>query len=782
MTNAQSNLGLGSFFLKARPVRSAGLLVALTALLLFASIVFQQALALSGTQVAEQTLGRASGEIAGAGATRLGASTAAADAAILSAVQTNLWENRWGVSPSSASVELRDGRWPSARNETAISPAMANRWPIGSRISFYAGALNLRVVGIARERYNRSAPDVFVTPGTLTSLNVSKVSAARSGVQLQRNVFWSGSPNHAAILAAVNRLVPATYEGVNLYPQLTERAALEAYAPSVGPQTLIASVVAPLLAALVGGVIALRFVARVRTTLWTVGISWRQSRSAALRAVFGITTLGASIGVLAGIGVGILGRLVIAPFWTSELGTLSLVAFVPFVVVFLVVQLVGAAIALLALRRHSSARSALTEARRRRSSRLAPLALAGACAIAGTAVVAAAGGSDVVLMSTGAFLYGLVVLALTPALFAVLRRVKPKSMPILLAVRRITMDARSASLSLIAVTTLVLLGFCTSTFIASSFAAFNKQQAESSPVLPDQLQFAPQTGTSTGDAKARKEFEEAVHLGAPAITQSVTATPKGRNDGVITIATATQFEALTRIHLATPARETLNRGGALLVSGPDASNIAVARTDRQVRDLVAVRVDGVPNTWNRYTAFILSSTAKTLRLKTEQTTFTYNHVSAGQRDQARPAALQLGISPDWVTPWRQPPIGEQGVRTALAGSTLAVLAGLLMLLVAAFEARSLRPSLAGLRAVGVSSSWLSKAVTARSLILAVSAATLALLGAIGGVTLMIKVANRDLVVAPPTTALAMTTGVLIILTLIGAGFAARSLRVTERAL
>ena len=805
MTRASARVGLGAFFLKARPVRLAGLLVGLAATLLFASLLVQQALTLSGPQVAELMLGNADAVLQDAGGIRIGEDPRADDAALAAATEraggrrvgvywndlgqhpdgaagtnVNLFENDWGSSRSSSSVELLTGEWPATAAEATVSPTVAQQWPVGSKLTFYGGRLEVVVVGIARARFQHDSSNVYLSSDTLATVRVPAAAASRLGAHPQRFIYWNGDADRSAVQAAVEKSIEQhPIAETSFSPQLFERASLIAFAPSAAVPTLIGSIVAPLLAALIGGIVAARFANRVRFTLWTVGVSWRRTRTATITAILGATTLGAATGVIGGLGLGLLARLVIAPLWTREIGTFTLP--IGPVLLFLALQAVGASTAQLALRHRTNQQAKAPSALRRRLTRLTPVIVAAVFVLTGTTLIAI-DSSDTVFLTVAAFFYGLVVLALIPAIFSGLGHLRPRSMPLLLALRRITQERRTAALSLVAVTTIVLLGFCTSIFIASSFASFNKSQAELSPVLADELQISPQTGSVREDTSVRRDLEQRLDLTDPAVVRGLAVSPRGRNEAVATIGSAAQFESLARVRLSAVARRTFEGGGALLVSGSRAAQLQLATQTDSTRTVPAVVVGRVPTTVNRYRAFILRSTAKDLALPTENVTYTYSNVTIQQRDRARAVAARAGINPDWVTVYVDPPVAEQSLRTALSGSTLAVLAGLLMLIVAITETRNLRPSLAGLRAVGVGSPWLGRAVTARTLVLTSTALALALGGAGAGVAVMLQLSGHKFLFAPPITALATTCTVLLALALVSSAVSSRRLRLTERAL
>ncbi len=260
------------------------------AVLVLGTLSFQ-AVQLSSVQVAQSELGDASALVVfpgaapvggdyrsikkdiaiaaeAAGASELTVSFFAAQIRDSDARMVNLIEQPSAQSESMG-VTLVSGSWPRDASEAVVSSAYAKLHPIGSSVTMFNGALTARIVGVAQNDYYRSSSEVYLGPGAWSSLRSLDASTAeRLDAAADIQAFWNGG-DPETVAQSIAAVVPHDRE---LGLQTREQILSLDSARYVELQ--LVALLAPLVAGLVGSLIATRFMRRIRSSMHAVGVSF----------------------------------------------------------------------------------------------------------------------------------------------------------------------------------------------------------------------------------------------------------------------------------------------------------------------------------------------------------------------------------------------------------------------------------------------------------------------------------------------------------------------------
>lgn len=219
-------------------------------------------------------------------------------------------ETVWGRKPTAGRMELLSGRWPVEPGEVAVTPSIGSGE--GSSLRSVVGPNTLTVVGIANLTYSSHREAVLAAPGTWAAWPVTRAAAERADLTANRQLLFE-APDPAGTcerLLADKSLAgdglscetrqSAMQEAANESPV---RFLLEQGLPALGVQLLGAVLCAGLLT---------RLLRRTMKPLADVGLSSRALRITGLvQAAIGgaIATIA---GVLAGVGLALLLRPLLA--------------------------------------------------------------------------------------------------------------------------------------------------------------------------------------------------------------------------------------------------------------------------------------------------------------------------------------------------------------------------------------------------------------------------------------------------------------------------------------
>jgi hypothetical protein len=802
---SRSSNGLGTaelarFFGKAWQVRFAGLLVAATAFFVVGGTSVADSLQLSPIQRADATLGSADGRIQLPGSAPLGTEGRPLDRALVAAVTaagglrvevdyaaaglrpdhdggSSLIYEEFARGASDASrFTLQSGVWPAHANEGLVSASLAARWPAGSTVSFFDGALQVRIVGAVLNRFSSDANQIVAGPGTWNSLHsVSPEDAARLDQAAGRMVRWSGDASPAAITAAVTRVVDAdpvqkaTSVG-NGGVVAEARATIEEIRPAPNVPLVIAGVGGPLAAGLLAGLFAGAFTRRTRDVMWEIGISYRQTRGAALLAMGVAAGAGATAGVLLGAGAGVAIRPVISRLATQELSPWAVdvawLASIPLV-------LVGTVVGMSVVRSNSRTSAAQRAAAQERSRTRAILRTSGGVVMVSLGVFIGTGTSDIAQMSLAALLIAFAIaFVAAPIILSLIGRLKPASFAARLAVRTVRSDRRQAGVVVVAIASLQILSFTLSILLTSSIAAVNSNVQ--SPVPPGQIVFAPNISSPQDLASVRRQLESRLNLRTP-VDWSESGVGSSRDDGATVIVSRPgDLERLLGRKLDAAAVATLTRGGTLVTHRLDGDHVKFPPDTGFAGAVLPARsLTNIDPSYLQFDGFILATTAVRNRMPTDNQHWVYTNTSASQRDRVNAVTSALRLNPAWVRVFRAPDQLTAPLRISAIVIALALIAGIITLFSSLAQARAMRPQISGLQALGVSSIFVARAVATRTAISFILSTALGLFASSLAVAIILPLANLTFGVAIPVVSVVIMVGSLAVFTVLATGIATR---------
>ncbi len=492
-----------------------------------------------------------------------------------------------------------------------------------------------------------------------------------------------------------------------------------------------------------------------------------------MAAALAVTTIGGgATGVLVGVLLGLVARPIINGFWNTALSPIHNVT--AFALGSVAAAVVGAVLGFLSL-------GADRVPRRAPRSRRAPTVSIGMVAaavfvVAGWGLAQDADSSNQLILA--ALCFGLAVVSIAPLAFAALARSKPNSFSLRLAMRRTAADRRSTTIAITGSATLLLIAFATTTLIDSSITSINN--STESLIPPGQVQLTPVLKSAAANESLRGEFEKASGLHDPYMLWTATA-DTGLADGSTFVAESTaDVGHLVGGVLTQEQQDILEDGGTLRFHDDGLTQVTFESDDGTTFDTSAISIEGLDPAWSNFDGFILRSTAKKHDVQLVYPTYVYTDLTPEQQDSAVAAGNAIGITASWVKAYQAPDVIAFPLISGAIAAGIALIAGFLLAFVSAGEARALRPTLAGLRALGLSHSWLTTALAWRMLILLVSAAVTAAIGAVIGVGCALLFGHFQFGVSVPWLPLLATILALAAFTFLGTWRASRRIRLNER--
>ena len=768
----------------ARLARISTYLLAVVLLGLILSVGALQMLQKTGSQLADQLIGRAAGVVQIAGYSTLGSTrdTNAEDTRVDQALEktgqkvlskgwlalqlhldadlartVNLEENNWGQAPFPQRLRLVGGIWASRAGEVTVSKALAQRFPVGSTVSIASGALRLQVVGVAVDDLARSQPSLFVGPGTWSGALKTAPAAVRTReISAQRLLFYSRAAQSDRLTDAVTSAVPS---GSNQQAIVFDRAEAEAAEPPDYFEQNLLVLFGPLVGGFLSGLIVFRSFNRHRAILWSIGVPYRKTRLASAAGVATMASMGWAGGVVGG--------LLLVPVLRISLDANldarpNSVHDLPWLVVItlpgMVVGLVGAGIM---TRNRSLSSTAITRAIggrqevARRYGFAGPV-IAGLLAILG--IFSSQGSRDPNALLLAATLFGMAFVVIAPLLLKPLLRIKVSSLTVRLAMRRLRVD-RSFGLPLIASSLLLLVATGSMTFINSSVEATNASNL--STVLPGQVQVR---SDAAGGMKATQAQVENLRsrgsLPNPLLAYDATASVADFEGPVIAVNSAADASRFLGSDLDATATRALQAGYMLRPVADDVRFRSLRRNDGLLR--VRTVPFAAPDAAKAWGGLVLRASLQEKAVDTSDKLWIFTGLSASKIRAVRLLAENIGISASSLSFYAPPDRFSMPLAAAAIALGLMLVNALILAASSSADTRRLRPSLAGLRAVGVSSSWIRGVVAVRTLIATGVPLLVALIGAVIGVAAAIASSGVSFRVAVPFGFLFPIYGAVII--------------------
>lgn len=796
--------GLLRFFLRAKPVQVGGIVLGAAVITVVLVIGVLQSLTLSGSQRADSLSGRFENAARSAGRIPIGGDVAKKSTAIIAALsdrgaadvtvgysiyltkpdssptlQATIQEGDWAHNPFPVAYRLQKGAWAAGGGVT-VSKFLAKKYPLGSTISFFGGALRGRVTGIMLNVYSRDRLLVLVPPGSMASLaSLERQKAQRFSTTMDVDVYWNGQSN-GQIRSALRRAVenPGLSEG-GLGDTIQTRELLENGHRNELIEVQLAALLIPLLAGLLSARFGARFVSRIRLIMHRVGVPALVTGRAGHGAVAVANLAGTVIGLLAGYVLLLAIRPLIDLVSNSTLGPIVGVAGLASRATLVVIA--GTAIGLAAFGRVPMAVSRVARRRQGLTLRRATPAIALALAFIGVRYAQGKSFDDRVLALLA---FGLAITALGPFVLDLVIRAEPDFFSGRLGVRRLRADRRASGWVVVGVGTLLVTSFGLSTYLNSSVATANA--TTESLIPPHQVHLEVPAASGAAEKSIRDELEKFVGVSNPVSVRSADVETNFHDGALLVLRSVKDVERYTATRVTSGQRDLLENGGVLRTRMPttkqlilEAASPTAGKTGTKVA-LPAMLLTGLDPSYRSRPGLMLTSTAQARDIPVGSRTLVYTGVSPTQIAKALRAPGKVGFDPSWIATYKAPTPYTEPMSVTLAAGGLALVGALLLVYYAAASASALRPHLAGLRTLGMRRSWLMSALGVQLGAVVGTVLVVATTAAAGGVALMLHFADSTLELTIPWR----TVGAQVLVTLVGAvaavAFASRRLRPTER--
>jgi hypothetical protein len=748
---------------RSRVTARSALPVLVSSVLVVATFVLLQSLALSDAQRVARDLGRF-GAYAGFGSVaappgdgslvprlRAAARSAGADDVMVALVSlempvagrkqhVTLREGDWASRPFPDRYELVSGRWPARANEVAVTNAGSLGVGVGDRLSLVSGRADVQVVGVVDDPYY-STPDLLAGRGTWADL---EEDLRRDFVALSATpvVYWDGShaerllERMASTLTAGKSKQATSAMQRSLLRSFETREQLVAEgerSPVAGIPTAytLPSIFLPVLAVLLVFAVNDRRFRRAGRRMIAVGVSPGQASLALaiattfwlLVAVVGGLVAGTSLGAVAARVLHVARDRVISPLPSVVDPSVRLLG----------MSLLTCIVCWLALRegltdrRHRESRTTRVTTRRLRIVRDSRhlLAVAGGCMVVLETVGLDSAAEAMILAGTVC----LTLLLVTPEIVASALAVLPQQSPrARLALRQLQGDRRRVQAGVMLLATVVgaSLGFVTllATMIRTAdVAAYPDAPRGQIMVVSRATDVAPAPRT-TLSALASDE-----HLRLPAPirlryladfdadfnTRQMVTLP-GQSRYLTAVDTVDQAARLLGTNLTPEQASALRAGGALLWADsnfvtqemPGQTRLVVQGQDRtRHTPPVPVRVVEVPKSRARALSdgLVLMSTVRTLHLPESRGPVVYAPMSDREVMAARHAVRAAGLDPKTLRTYTPPPPPIPPLALQLTAASVVVLLFVVAAALARSQVRALRDYAGTLVALGLSTRW-----------------------------------------------------------------------------
>lgn len=820
--------------MRSRSLARSTVLMLVVAALLVGMFVTLKAFTLSGTQVAERDLGRfayaadlsaviaisperpvdvlrLTRAVRAAGATDAQVSLTSFDIepAMIHPPVTNYVETDWTDKPMPGRFTLMSGRWPSRPGEVVVTEALRSQVSRGEVLSVLSGRERFDVVGIARDQYSAWSL-ILGAPGTWSGLSPDTLRAFPD-LSAYATLYWDGA-SQPAVIGAVAEAIATNPSGRSpasvaetIQEVTTSRAELlsrqsAGWVERIPLAYKIPSLALPLLAVLVIFGLNNRRFQRSMSAMTSIGM--RRSRAVAgiAAAVSAWTVVSMVLGSLAGLGLGLLARLVIVStgVYAAPLSPLPWIG--PAVLRVAAVTVSGCLLMAVAL--HVSSRperraspEGATSVAPAGGSRGHAIRTGRRCAVIVVAALAVIEVSSLSTITDAMALtatIGVVVLLVVPDMLALVLRRLPRREPRLRLARKQLSHDRPRGVVAVAVLS-VALGAPIGLLILVATLVRSDESGLSSPPAPGQVLLSggggflpPSDGVVRAVTSRVGLDQEPVRVRILGSARWYVSVAGGDLGAMLAIDTPEDVARLANRPLSTEEAQTLRGGGALvwddypkpgpvLETRPLGDSRVLARTP-PLRVIVA---DFEP-AWQVSTrGVLLTSTAGELGLPTSQGGLVYTGVSAADTRAAEDASVTAGFDRRDVSVYEPPPdvIVPAAYLSAAVGLGLVVI--VTTMAVARTQVATLRRYLGALVSVGLSTRWVRQVLLVQS---AVALGISTLLALVIGLTPLAIASWRitGLTLAVPWTALAVLVVAFYLAAVTATLLSSRRLKAADR--
>ncbi len=671
-------LSVARKLMRGRALALSSTVTGVTTAVLIALFITLQAFPLSGSQVVERDLGRfdtkadlsavvgltpgnadlvdtvtSAARRAGAAGAMVSVTSLDITAAVIDPPVTKYVEADWAAGPFPERFVLTTGRWPERPGEVVLS---GSTWPGGDTVSVLAGNHTFRVVGTADDRYS-DWETILAGRGSFAGIGVD-------GVTAYATLYWGGEADRDRVVAAVGSAVGAPPAELAL--GITDRrTALEREPRSWVERFPLAyripALVLPVLAVLTVLGLTRRRSSHGLAVLTSLGVPRSRAVAGVGLAITGWAMISTLLGVLAGIGLGLIARRIVARWKAEPLPELPGL-WLP-VGQLLLLTAVACLLTAVLLRPWRTRAAATALARR--------CAAIVACGV----IVFQVANLDSIpeaMVLTGTL--GAAVLLVTPDLIgSAIRRLPETGARLRLGRRRLLHD-RGRAVAAVAVLTAVLAApIALLTLLATDVAT---QEAKSVPlVAPHQVMLSGVGGfTQPPPPEAVEAVVRRVRFAEPPIRLRLA-------EGVLVVDTPEEVGRLTNRPLTSAEADVLRGGGVLGWHDLEPSWRAAERD------------------------VLLTESARRLNLPVTDGAIVFTDVSDADAGAARQAILDARLDHGFVGVHEppDPPFVPMTFYAAVAG--LALVALLTTMAVARSQVGTLRVYLGRLVAIGLPSSW-----------------------------------------------------------------------------
>jgi hypothetical protein len=753
---------------RSRELAQSAAIVLVAGLFLTSMFIVLRTLSLSGDQVVQRDLGRFGASVgygsivltpgddqfvpqlrdradkAGLNGAEVMLSASNTPVATVPPRDVSMLEIPWQNDPYPDRYRLISGRWPEQPGEIVITePADLQAAPDGT-LPILGGKATLKVVGTADDRFASTA-NLLAAPGTWASFDPD-VAKGFPLLGAQPILLWQGNDTPAAVAAftdAVRAAPPVAADGTANDPGRVEdtlriREQLAVRPERTGIERSPAGYTLPSLLLPVAVVLLMFGIndqrrRREANRLMAVGVSARAT-TAALTGSALIWCTGAAIaGILAGTGVGVAARAVIAQVRDRPPGPVEglVTPALRFVALVMFTCMVAGFATVLRMRqpRMRRIRGKVRPAWMDRVFGRDVRHIAAVVAWCAAALYAAQIDTPVRAMMVTGIVTVAVLFSLPDGVDALLR-VLPESGPRRrLARRQLTGDRRRVTAAIAVLT--VLIGASLSSLVLVSTMVRSLDAQAYPEVLPGQILLADRASTTfpppaslvqavkTSGAASGLDHAQLSYLftmdSSGEITRSVTRL--GQKGNLLAAETPQEVEQLIGHPLSGVQRSTLTGGGLLVWTdaaeppkGMASARLAITEGDRSLRQTSALPVTSVEVPlveWRVGTdGIMLSATAQAQQLPSPKSgPQIISGASEAQATAIQQAASRAGLDPRMVRTYTAPPpaVPAAALVVTAAGLALLVLAGVLVATHA--QTRTLRSYLSRLIAIGVSPAW-----------------------------------------------------------------------------
>jgi hypothetical protein len=678
------------------------------------------------------------------------------------------------VASESRRISLVAGRYPLDVGEVMVSSSLAEELPIGSTLQLFSGALTLTVVGEFDDLFNMSSRRLIVPRGTWSSMRVvSAEEAGRLDYAAGVRVRWRGKDAVESGIEAVAALTGTTVESLWEGDWVETREEIESHQSFRDAATTIATWGGPALGGLLSGLFAGTFLARTRRAMWTVGVPRSRTSGAAMLALVISTVGGGLVGLAVGVAAGFAARPFVAQVAGKPAGPPSgIVDVLAPMILAPVLAVVGAVVV------SATADRWVTPRVEQETARTSPVySLALACVlIAGGVFVTSVELSRSSLTAGAAFIACGVIVGATGAVVGAISRVRARGFAPRLAIRKLAAERRVTTFTVIALAVLQTIGLSLIMVVGSTVDGENADTEAQVP--PGHILIEP--SLSANPNEIRTSVEEYTGISDPVRFQTLEGFIPARDGTVFVIDGEEDVARLIGRDLSAAEAEVLDGDGILFTGPPDLDEVHVV-TAEDVADIPRYAVlEGIDPSFRNYSGFIREATADHANLDVNpEDKWQYVGASAEQVRLAAESANALGFATDYVVVYVPPDVIVPSVRSMATSLLASLLAVAVLVTSAGAQIRSLRPDLAGLRAVGVDSRFLARVTAIRVGVMVAVATALAVVSVAAGTGIVLSIlANRPLSI--PWTPVAAFVGSIAASGAVATWWSSRRLRAMDR--